>query len=56
MQVDTLAARSDGAAVLSRLIDAALADEEGNTLRREIAALGVPAPTPAAAPSAGRAA
>ena len=34
-----LAARSDGGAVFARLIDAALADEEGKTLRREIAAL-----------------
>jgi hypothetical protein len=43
--------------VLARLIEAALADEEGNTLRREIAALGAnPTPAPIAAPSAGRAA
>jgi indolepyruvate ferredoxin oxidoreductase beta subunit len=54
-QVDTLVARSDGGAVLARLIDAALADEEGNTLRREIAALGAPAPA-VAAPGTGRAA
>jgi indolepyruvate ferredoxin oxidoreductase beta subunit len=53
-QVDALAARSDGGAVLARLIDAALADEEGNTLRREIAALGAPAsPQPAAVATAG---
>jgi len=38
-QVDTLATRSDGGPVLARLIDAALADEEGNTLRRELATL-----------------
>jgi len=53
-QVDALAARSDGGAVLARLIDAALADEEGNTLRREIAKLGSPAPAQSSA--AGRAA
>ena len=53
-QVDVLAARSDGGAVLARLIDAALADEEGNTLRREIAALGAPtSPQPAAVATAG---
>jgi indolepyruvate ferredoxin oxidoreductase beta subunit len=57
-QVETLAARSDGGAVMARLIDAALADEEGNTLRREIAALEafVPAQSASAAPGAGRAA
>jgi indolepyruvate ferredoxin oxidoreductase beta subunit len=58
-QVDALAARSDGGAVLARLIDAALADEEGNTLRREIAALGSPASpqsTAVATAGAGRAA
>jgi len=38
-QVDLLAARSDGGTVLARLIDAALADEEGVGLRREISAL-----------------
>jgi len=38
-QVDALVGRSDGGAVLARLIDAALADEEGAALRREIAAL-----------------
>jgi len=38
-QVEALAARSDGGTVMARLIDAALADEEGDTLRREIAAL-----------------
>jgi indolepyruvate ferredoxin oxidoreductase beta subunit len=35
-QVDLLAARSDGGTVLARLIEAALADEEGIALRREI--------------------
>jgi len=39
-QVEFLAARSDGAALLSRLQDAALADEEGLLLAREIATLG----------------
>lgn len=38
-QVDSLATRSDGGSVLARLVEAALADEEGSTLRREIAAL-----------------
>ena len=38
-QLNVLAARSDGGTVLARLIDAALADEEGTTLKREIAAL-----------------
>jgi indolepyruvate ferredoxin oxidoreductase, beta subunit len=41
-QVDSLAARSDGGSVLARLIDAALADEEGIRLRSEIAALESP--------------
>jgi indolepyruvate ferredoxin oxidoreductase beta subunit len=39
-QVDSLAGRSDGGSVLARLIEAALADEEGTRLRSEIAALG----------------
>jgi indolepyruvate ferredoxin oxidoreductase beta subunit len=39
-QLDLLAARSDGAALLSKLQIAALADEEGQTLLSEIAALG----------------
>jgi indolepyruvate ferredoxin oxidoreductase, beta subunit len=43
-RLDALAARSDGAAVLGRLQKAALADEEGQALARELAAL-------AAAPS-----
>jgi indolepyruvate ferredoxin oxidoreductase beta subunit len=38
-QLEFLAARSDGAVLLSRLQDAALADEEGEALAREIAAL-----------------
>jgi indolepyruvate ferredoxin oxidoreductase beta subunit len=38
-QLEFLATRSDGAALLSRLHDAALADEEGQALAREIAAL-----------------
>jgi len=38
-QLDFLATRSDGAALLSRLQDAALVDEEGQALAREIAAL-----------------
>jgi indolepyruvate ferredoxin oxidoreductase beta subunit len=53
-QVEVLAGRSDGGAVMARLIEAALADEEGNTLRREIAALGGPPAAPAS--STGRAA
>jgi len=58
-QVDALAARSDGGAVLARLIDAALADEEGDTLRREITALGAstsPQPAAVATADTGRAA
>lgn len=39
-QVDLLASRSDGGPVLARLIEAALADEEGAALRKEIAAHG----------------
>jgi indolepyruvate ferredoxin oxidoreductase beta subunit len=39
-QLEFLAARSDGAAVFARLQDAALADEEGLALAREIAVLG----------------
>jgi indolepyruvate ferredoxin oxidoreductase beta subunit len=38
-QVELLASRSDGGTVLARLIEAALADEEGVTLRREISTL-----------------
>jgi indolepyruvate ferredoxin oxidoreductase, beta subunit len=39
-QLEHLAARPDGATLLSRLQEAALADEEGAALAREIAALG----------------
>jgi indolepyruvate ferredoxin oxidoreductase beta subunit len=46
--VDSLAARSDGGSVFARLIEAALADEEGTSLRREIAALGYTSAAPAA--------
>lgn len=38
-QLPGLEGRSDGGALMARLIDAALADEEGVALRREIAAL-----------------
>jgi len=38
-QLEWLAARPDGAQLLSRLQTAALADEEGAALAREIAAL-----------------
>jgi indolepyruvate ferredoxin oxidoreductase, beta subunit len=38
-QLDALAARADGAAILARLHEAALADEEGKALAQEIAAL-----------------
>jgi indolepyruvate ferredoxin oxidoreductase beta subunit len=38
-KVDGLAVRSDGAAVMAKLIEAALADEEGVALGRELAAL-----------------
>lgn len=38
-RVDVLATRSDGGAVLARLTEAALADEEGAGLRKELAAL-----------------
>jgi indolepyruvate ferredoxin oxidoreductase beta subunit len=45
-QLETLAARSDGAALLARLQAAALADEEGEALERELAAIEpVPVPT-----------
>jgi indolepyruvate ferredoxin oxidoreductase, beta subunit len=39
-RLDALAARPDGAAVMARLHEAALADEEGHALARELAALG----------------
>jgi indolepyruvate ferredoxin oxidoreductase beta subunit len=51
-QLEFLSTRSDGAVLLSRLQTAALADEEGQTLAREIAALGSTAPLPAMAPNA----
>lgn len=38
-RVDVLAARADGGTLFARLIEAALADEEGAGLRRELAAL-----------------
>jgi len=38
-QLEFLATRSDGAALLSRLQEAALADEEGYALAREIGAI-----------------
>jgi indolepyruvate ferredoxin oxidoreductase beta subunit len=38
-RLDVLAARADGAAVLARLQEAALADEEGRMLERELAAI-----------------
>ena len=37
-RIDALAGRADGAAVLARLQEAALADEEGSTLAKELAA------------------
>jgi indolepyruvate ferredoxin oxidoreductase, beta subunit len=39
-ELERLAGRADGAAILARLAEAALADEEGEALAREIAALG----------------
>jgi len=43
--LDALAARADGAQLLARLQEAALADEDGRALARELATLGVgPAP------------
>jgi indolepyruvate ferredoxin oxidoreductase beta subunit len=38
-KVDELAVRPDGAAVFARLVTAALADEEGKALARELAEL-----------------
>ncbi|HEY3852463.1 MAG TPA: indolepyruvate oxidoreductase subunit beta family protein [Steroidobacteraceae bacterium] len=38
-QLDALAARADGASVLARLQEAALADEEGSALAKELAAV-----------------
>ena len=51
-QLELLAARPDGAVLLSRLQEAALADEEGATLASEIASI---AGNPARSPEAGRA-
>jgi indolepyruvate ferredoxin oxidoreductase beta subunit len=48
-QLEHLAGRPDGATLLSRLQEAALADEEGAALAREIAALGTSAGTPGTA-------
>jgi indolepyruvate ferredoxin oxidoreductase beta subunit len=48
-QLERLASRSDGALVLSRLQEAALADEEGTALGRELAALAGAGPPAAAA-------
>jgi len=55
-QLDVLAERSDGAAVLSRLQEAALADEDGVELAREIAALGATPPAHSHAAARGYAA
>lgn len=55
-QLDALSARADGAAVMASLHQAALADEEGAALARELAALGAAAglePRPLASASAG---
>jgi indolepyruvate ferredoxin oxidoreductase beta subunit len=41
-QLDVLALRPDGAAVLARLQEAALVDEEGTALARELAAIATP--------------
>jgi len=43
-QLDVLAKRPDGAVILARLQGAALADEEGTALAKELAALGAPQP------------
>jgi indolepyruvate ferredoxin oxidoreductase, beta subunit len=42
-QLNVLTVRADGAAVLARLQEAALADEEGTALAKELAAIGGPA-------------
>ena len=47
-QLDALAARPDGAQVLARLQQAALADEEGTRLAAELAALRAQTPRVAA--------
>jgi len=46
--IDVLSARPDGASALSRLQEAALADEEGVALRRELAAVGAGSQSPLA--------
>lgn len=46
-RLDALAARSDGAEVLARLQKAALADEEGQALERELASVAASTPVPA---------
>ncbi|MBW4051035.1 MAG: indolepyruvate oxidoreductase subunit beta family protein [Proteobacteria bacterium] len=52
--LDVLASRADGAAVLARLQEAALADEEGIALAKELTALnGVPCEAPEPAAGAG---
>jgi indolepyruvate ferredoxin oxidoreductase beta subunit len=51
-QVDVLASRSDGGTVLARVIEAALADEEGVTLRTQIGALRVSQPAQVESPRA----
>ncbi|HJS90821.1 MAG TPA: indolepyruvate oxidoreductase subunit beta family protein [Steroidobacteraceae bacterium] len=48
-QLDALAARQDGAAVLARLHEAALADEDGTELARELTAFGARADAAAVA-------
>jgi indolepyruvate ferredoxin oxidoreductase beta subunit len=50
-QLDALAVRPDGAAVLARLQEAALADEEGATLAKELAAV---TPIPGSSGTLGR--
>ena len=50
-QLERLAARADGAVVLSRLQEAALADEEGEALAREIGSLGAGRPAAAGQPA-----
>jgi indolepyruvate ferredoxin oxidoreductase beta subunit len=47
-QLDALSARPDGAALMARLQEAALADEEGNTLAKELSGRGGTAPSASA--------
>jgi indolepyruvate ferredoxin oxidoreductase beta subunit len=47
-RLDALAARPDGPALFARLQEAALADEEGKTLARELAAIAITPVSPAA--------